>query len=364
MDELLAVGSYTAATGGRGSGVALLAREAATGRLGAVRAVEPCESPSFLATGPAGALHAAHELDEGVVSTRRFEPDPGGAVGAGRWRVLGEAPTGGASPCHLAVHPGGRLLAVANYGGSVGLVAAPGGAAAELVQVLAHPGSGPRADRQEASHPHSVTFLDPATLLVADLGTDELRLHRLDPATGRTGDEPVQRVRTPPGCGPRHVALTGGPGARALHVAGELDATLLSLPVLDGPGGARLGRPVAHPALLGPAPAGAAPGPVHPSEVAVLAPGRVVVANRGADVLTVHDVTGGVARPVADVPLGAGNPRHVRVLPRAGGGAHLYVSAQDSDLVVHLALDGDLAVVDRSVAEVGSPTFVLPFAAA
>ncbi|NAZ86087.1 lactonase family protein [Kineococcus indalonis] len=358
MDELLAVGSYTAATGGRGGGVALLAREAATGRLGPVRAQDPCASPSFLAAGPAGALHAAHELDEGVVSTRRPGGTGGGAGGgAGGRAVLGEAPTGGSSPCHLAVHPGGRLLAVANYGGSVGLVAAPGGVAAELVQVLTHPGSGPRADRQEASHPHSVTFLDATTLLVADLGTDELRVHRLDPAAGRADERPAQRVRTPPGSGPRHVALTGAAGARTLHVAGELDATLLSLPVLEGPDGARLGEPVARPALLG-----AAPGPVHPSEVAVLAPGRLVVANRGADVLTVHDVTDGAARPVADVPLGARNPRHVRVLPRAGGGAHLYVSAQDSDLVVHLALDADLAVVDRSAAEVGSPTFALPLA--
>ncbi|MCI2237516.1 lactonase family protein [Paenibacillus sp. TRM 82003] len=348
MGELLAVGCWTAATGGRGSGVVLLARDPATGRLRGPVATDPCDSPSFLAAaGAPGVLHAAHELDDGVVSTRR----PGGR------EVLGRAPTGGAAPCHVGVHPGGELLAVADYGGAVGIVDAPGGIARDLVQVLTAPGSGPRADRQESSHPHSATFLDAGTLLVADLGTDELRLHGVDPATRRVGPRPVQVVRTPPGCGPRHVAVTGAPGSRAVHVTGELDATVLSLPLLDAPGGARLGAPVAHPAL-----AGAAQPPVHPGEVAVLAPGRLVVTNRGADVLTVHEVVGGTARPVHDVPLGARNPRHVRVLAGPGGRAHLYVSAQDSDAVVHLALDADLAVVDRSSAEVASPTCVLPLA--
>ncbi|WP_337061494.1 lactonase family protein [Kineococcus sp. G2] len=346
MRELLAVGCWTAATGGRGSGVVLLARDPVTGRLGEQVAEDPCDSPSFLAAaGAPGVLHAAHEVDDGAVSTRR----------PGAREVLGRAPSGGPAPCHVAVHPGGELLAVADYGGAVGIVAAPGGIARELVQVLTAPGSGPRADRQESSHPHSATFPDPVTLLVADLGTDELRVHRVDPAARRVGTRPVQVVRTPPGCGPRHAAVTGTPGSRAVHVTGELDATVLSLPLLDGPAGARLGAPVAHPALSG----SAAP-PVHPGEVAVLAPGRLVVTNRGADVLTVHEVAGGVARPVLDVPLGARNPRHVRVVAGSGGRTHLYVSAQDSDAVVHLALDADLAVVDRSCAEVASPTCVLP----
>ena len=44
----------------------------------------------------------------------------------------------------------------------------------------------------------------------------------------------------------------------------------------------------------------------------------------------------------------------------AGGLPAVDPSSLDSDAVVHLTLDDDLTVVDRSVVEVGSPTYVLP----
>ena len=331
--HLLATGSYTAATGGRGEGIALLTRDPATGRLGRVVATDPCDSPSFLASGPGGLVHAAHELDEGRVSTRRVD-------GTG-WELLAEVAGGGPSSCHVAVHPGAEVLAVANYGGGLSLLDAPAGIPSALAQTLHAEGSGPVADRQEASHPHSATWLDAAHLLVCDLGTYELRVHTL--VAGRLSADPVQVVALPAGTGPRHTALRSG-GTR-LHVVGELDATVTSFAVRAG----RLSDPVRHPAAVAPA-----PGPVHPSEIAA-APWGLVVANRGADVLTLHEVVDGVARPVRDVPLGARNPRHLAVV-----GHHLYVAAQDSDQVVHLAVDADLTVRDRSVVEVGSPTCVLP----
>jgi 6-phosphogluconolactonase (cycloisomerase 2 family) len=130
-----------------------------------------------------------------------------------------------------------------------------------------------------------------------------------------------------------------------LHVAGELDVTVTSFALQEG----RLSDPLVVPAL-----AGSTDGPIHPSEIA-LAPWGLAVANRGADVITLFEVVDGVPRPLRDVQIGAGNPRHVLVL-----GHHLYVAAQDSDVVVHLTLDDGLDVVDRSVVEVGSPTHVLP----
>lgn len=340
MSDLLALGSYTSATGGRGAGVTLLARDPATGRVRPAGTPSPGDSPSFLATASTpgavrpGTLHATHELARGRVSTRRFD---------GRaWSVLGEVPSGGDSPCQLALHPAGGLLVVANYGGSVGVVAVRDGVVAELVQTLTATGSGPVADRQEGSHPHSATFLDDgATVVLADLGTDELRVHAVDAAAGRLVEEPVQVVRTAPGTGPRHTALRDG----RLVVVGELDATVTSCAVLGG----RLGDPVVQPGILA---RGA--GDVFPSEIAV-APWGLVVAHRGADVVTLLEVVDGSPRAVRDVPLGARNPRHVAVV-----GHDLYVSAQDSDVVVHLRVDADLAVVDRSDVGVATPTFVLP----
>lgn len=314
---LLAVGSYTAATGGRGAGVTLLPREPRTGRLGRPGIVEDCPSPSFLAAGAPGLVHAAHELDEGRVSTRRFD-------GRG-WELRGESPSGGASPCHLTV--AGEFLLAANYGG--------GG----LRQTLRGHGSGPDPARQEASHPHSTRRLGEDAFAVLDLGTDEVRVHSLG-ADGAS-PEPVQVLDLAPGTGPRHAVVDGD----RFHVVGELGVSVTSFALRAG----RLSDPVVGPAL-----AGSAAGPVHPSEIA-RAPWGLVVANRGADVLTLLELVDGVPRPLRDVAIGASNPRHVLVL-----GHHLYVAAQDSGLVVHLTLGDDLAVVDRSAVEVGSPTCVLP----
>lgn len=322
--SVLAVGSYTSATGGRGPGLALVERDPATGRLGAVGAVHDCPSPSFLTAGRDGTVHAAHEVEDGSVSSWR--------VGPGGWELLGRAPSGGSSPCHVA--PAGDFLVAANYGGGVGVLDLADGVVTGLRQTLTATGSGPDAERQEASHPHSTSAGD-ATVAVLDLGTDEVRVHALS-AAGLSA-EPVQVLTLPPGTGPRHAARRG----QELFVAGELDATVTSL---------RSGN------VVGVAPALAVPAGerTYPSEIA-FTPWGLVVANRRAEVLTLHEVVDGVARPVRDVAIGAVNPRHVAVL-----GRHLYVSAQDSDRIVHLALDDDLTVVDRSEVEIGSPTCVLP----
>lgn len=328
---LLAVGSYTDATGGRGAGVTLLPRDPRTGRIGRTGVVAGCPSPSFLASGPGGLVHAAHELDEGFVSTRRFD---------GRdWELLGESPSGGSSPCHLTVTD--RFLLAANYGGGVGVLDLTGGVVGGLRQTLRGNGSGPDTERQEASHPHSTRMLGDDAFAVLDLGADEVRVHSLG-ADGAS-PEPVQVLDLAPGTGPRHAVVDGD----RVHVAGELDATVTSLALR----GDRLRDPAAVPSLAVPRPGA---GRTHPSEIA-LAPWGLVVANRGAEVVTLFELVDGVPRPVRDVEVGAGNPRHVLVL-----GHHLYVAAQDSDLVVHLTLDAGLRVVDRSVAEVGSPTCVLP----
>ncbi|PRY16888.1 6-phosphogluconolactonase (cycloisomerase 2 family) [Kineococcus rhizosphaerae] len=325
---MLAVGSYTAATGGRGPGIALVDRDPATGRLGAVGAVADCPSPSFLAVGEGGVVHAAHEVDEGFVSSRR--------PGAGGWELLGEAPSGGSSPCHLTVLPG--FLVVANYGGGVGVVELAGGAVSQLRQTLRGTGSGPDPDRQESSHPHSTRrFGD--HLAVLDLGTDEIRVHAT--TSGGLSAEPLRTVALAPGTGPRHAVTVGD----RFFVAAELDATVTSFAVH----GDDLLDPVVASATAVPADRR-----VYPSEIAV-APWGLVVANRRAEVVTVHEVVDGIARPVRDLEIGGVNPRHVAVV-----GRHLYVSAQDSDRVVHLALDDDLTVVDRSVAEIGSPACVVP----
>lgn len=393
MSDLLAVGSYTPATGGRGAGTSLVARDPATGRLGAVVAALPAPSPSYLALASAGApaavtprpaevlLHAAHELPEGVLSTWRVQrgtSSPTGTpvstpAGDPQGEQLAEVPTGGAHPCHVAVHPSGRLLVVSDYGGTTGVLSAESGVAQRLVGVLEPSGSGPRADRQEGPHPHSAAFVDDGHVVVADLGTDELRVHAVvrGPGGAPTGldPDPVQVVAAPPGSGPRTLLVHRHAGGARLHVTGELDATLLTAAVSGG----RLGELRAVPArAAAPSPTGPTGGPPpQPSEVAAL-DDALLVAVRGHDVLSVHRggrvVDIALAAPGAEGAAGADgggrpparNPRHVAVV-----GRHAYVSAQDSDLVLHLelALDdagGGPRVVAWSAVRTGSPTVVLP----
>ena len=84
-------------------------------------------------------------------------------------------------------------------------------------------GSGPNEERQEAPHPHAVTF-DPAGRFIAtaDLGIDKVQIFRLDTAAGEL--VPVSEASVASGAGPRHVAFA--PGGRVLYVINELTATI------------------------------------------------------------------------------------------------------------------------------------------
>ncbi|EDQ84747.1 uncharacterized protein MONBRDRAFT_29904 [Monosiga brevicollis MX1] len=142
-------------------------------------------------------------------------------------KVAGTCPTGGAFACHVLLSPGLDALYVSHYGTGelavVPLVAATGALATEEgpSQLLGHQGSGPRTDRQEGPHAHSATLIPGGThVLVADLGTDQLRRYKLD-AAGRLTATGVA-IQLAGGAGPRHVAVQGN----LLYVTCELDHQL------------------------------------------------------------------------------------------------------------------------------------------
>lgn len=307
-------------------------------------------SPSFLALDPSGStLVAVTEAEPGAVSSFLVSD-------TGTLSPAGSAPSGGTSPCHV-VATGGAAW-VANYGD--GMAAALGlssDGAFGASRTFPHEGSGPVADRQEASHAHFV-HLWGDRVLVADLGTDELRTYPLDDADG-PGDGAVAAV-LPPGTGPRHlVELADG----TILLVGELDCRLHVL-VPAGPG--RLDH-VGSVAITGRTlPDGAAG---YPSHITV-AGDLVHVGVRGPDVLAVLRVraAAGVDGPgvaghlavdhVADVELGVGAwPRHHAVL--ADGGV-VVVAAQNADALVAVRLDpttGHGATSDRL--ELPAPACVL-----
>ncbi|MFK3983715.1 lactonase family protein [Micromonospora sp. NPDC050397] len=338
--EILYLGCYTAASGGRGDGVVAVRRDPVSGALEPLGTVAPTGSPSFLARHPSlPVLYAVNELTEGTVSAWAVDEDGTGLRSLGSWS------TGGDSPCHLAVAPDGRHLFSANYGGGsvavhpLDLAGVPG----ERTDLRVHDGHGPDQDRQERAHAHMVSpDPDDASLLAVDLGTDTVYRYRVDASGGRLlPREPA--IRTRPGTGPRHLARH--PDGRRCYLAGELDATVVAFTWEAGTLRER-GRVAAS----------ARHGLVQPSEIAVAADGRYLyLANRGVGTISVFALDAEVPRYVTEVATGGTWPRHFALI-----GAHLYVADERSDVVSVFVLDpgGGVPEPAGSVA-VPSPTCVL-----
>lgn len=310
----------------------------ADGRFAGGELAAPVASPSFLARAASGrTLLAVTETEPGTLTSFSVADD-------GALAPVATVASGGSSPCHVVATPAAAW--VANYGDGVAAVVplAEDGALGEP-RTFPHAGTGPVTDRQEGSHAH---FVHPwgDRVLVADLGTDELRTYPLD----GSGAGEVAAV-LPPGTGPRHlVELPDG----TILLAGELDCRLHVL-VPAGPG--RLEH-VGSVAITPRTMADGAPG--YPSHITV-AGDLVHVGVRGPDVLSVlrvraagdadagAGVTGHLAvENVADVDLGAGAwPRHHAVL---ADGALVVVAAQNTDELLSVRLDpasGQGEITDR-----------------
>ncbi|MDO4412990.1 beta-propeller fold lactonase family protein [Cutibacterium sp.] len=144
-----------------------------------------------------------------------------------QFEVVGTVKLEGQWPCHGAVDPTGRVMAIADYAsGDVEFVDLSDLARPKVRHVL-HLGTdyvfpGPVAKRQESSHAHQVTWLDRAHLAVTDLGADRVCFLRWSEA----GSEVIDSLKTPAGMGPRHLTLTEDGRKQILTVAGELSGTV------------------------------------------------------------------------------------------------------------------------------------------
>ncbi|WP_017595659.1 lactonase family protein [Nocardiopsis potens] len=342
------IGTYTPGSEpeGGGAGVYTARLDTRTGELTGGGAAIGAVGPSFLALHPDGnrLLAVAERADGGIAC---FALGAGGPAGP-----LWQAGTGGGSPCHVLVHPAGRHAVAANYAdGSVSVHALDGPAPGEAVARIAHTGSGPVADRQAGPHAHS-TALAPGGrhLLIADLGTDELRCHPFDPDRADPVGPAGTAARLPAGTGPRHMAVH--PSGH-IYVAGELDARVHVL--RWDPRTARA-RPVAS------VPASGAAGTAYPGEIALSPVGdRLYVSLRGPDAVAAFAVRDGGAslHHLADAPTGGAWPRHFAL---ADG--HLIAANQNSGTLTSLPLDPVTGVPGAPVSEleVPDPACVLPAA--
>ncbi len=221
------VGTYTS----KGAvGIYQLRLDARTGALAPVGAPVAMPNPTFLALHPDGRhLYAVSEV-------RDSDGRRGGAVAAfaldgadGVPRLLNRASSGGNGPCHVAVHPSGQAVLVANYGsGSAALLPVRAdGTVGEASDVVQHHGTSVNPKRQEGPHAHSFTLApDGRYAVVADLGLDKLLAYRLDLAAGRLVPADPPGVSVAPGAGPRHLAFAAD--GRHAYLVTEMGNTVIA----------------------------------------------------------------------------------------------------------------------------------------
>jgi 6-phosphogluconolactonase len=282
-------GTYTAEGG---NGLYRLAGDPTTRRWAMAPAIKAVRNAAFAVRDARGRWYALAEEGEGTV-----------AAYAPGWRRLGQASSGGAGPCHLALDRAGHCLAVANYNsGSVGFLTIDRREGVSgRPTMFQHEGSGPDADRQASPHAHWVGFSpDQRWLHAVDLGADAIFAYGFDPHA-RTLQPPRTAWRAPAGAGPRHLARH--PRLPIAYVVCELSNQLVTLDV--GAGGRFTTR-----AILSTLPAGFA-GASQAAHLAVDRAGqRLYVSNRGHDSIAVFVIaSSGVPYLVQHVPSGGHWPR-------------------------------------------------------
>ncbi|MER6053210.1 lactonase family protein [Streptomyces sp. NPDC001793] len=331
----LFLGTYTSKPGG-GTGIGLAGYDPATGALTATGVLPGVPDPSYLTVARDGrTLYAVDEQQDGAVTAVALRR-AGGPV------VLGSRPTGGAGPCHLSVHPGGRWLLSANYlSGSVAVhpIDRRTGALGPRTDLVVHD-SPPPGPGQTGPHAHQiVTAPDGRHVLAVDLGNDSVYTYRLDPRAGTLAQVSYAGLR--PGAGPRH--LTFHPSGRHAYLANEVDNTVVVCGYDPREGRLVPGAPQST---------GTAPGVVsYPAQLLVTGDGRFAfLANRGDNTLTRYAVAEGGARLrlLDTVPVGGDFPRQIAFSPDR---RWLFAANQKSGSVTVFAVDARTGALAR----VGEP---------
>lgn len=317
----------------------------ATGAFSPAKAVGDGPRPGFLALHPA--------LPRVYAVTREPGP-PSGGVRAFEMntetlelKLLGQQSSGDEGSTHLAVTPYGKSLVVANYGGgSTALLPIDqDGQLGELATLVKHAGSSVNKERQSEPHAHGIAFDQLGRFaLVADLGTDEVIVYRLDNPSTLTRHA---HWDAKPGAGPRHLAFH--PNGRWLYCINELDSTLSALSFDNESGGLKELHTV-----------GTLPddfdGWNSTAEVVVHPNGKFVyISNRGHDSTAVFaiDADSGRLSLVEFEPTRGGHPRFIGIEP---SGQYLIAANRDANNLVSFRIDTETGKLTATGHEVSVST--------
>ncbi len=340
-------------TGGPGAdGIYRSTFDTATGKLSAATRAAASEGPGFLALHPEGGrLYAVTSMDKTpVVAAYRV-----GAEGA--LSLLGTSPITDGGGAHIAVHPSGKFLLTAQYGGgSVGLFPLDAEGRPGPVTITEHQGGSRVFERrQDNPHPHWCGFSpDGRFALIPDLGLDGIVIYRVN--LEKPAIERHSFAASIPGGGPRHMRFS--PDGRFIYLLNELSLSVTTYAWDAANGTARLLATV--PALSASVKAreafnSAAEILVHPS-------GRFVYSsNRGHDSVTVYraDPATSALEVVQVQPVRGAFPRNINLAPGAGW---LLAAGQDSNTVAVHKVDpatGELTYQTKGVINVPAPICIL-----
>ena len=321
------------------------------GKFSSVKLAAKIGSPGFLTLHPNGKI---------LYSVGRWETGTGAVgyhINKGELKEFTRmaCPDGGG--CHIAVHPSGKFLLTAQYGGgSVALFPLdPSGKLGEPTVTEHEGGSKVVERRQQSPHPHWTGFSpDGKYALVPDLGLDQIVIYKVDsskPSITRHGVG-----QSVPGGGPRHMRFSTD--GKFIYLLNELTLSVTTF-AWDAAKG------TANPLTTEPALSvqdkegetfnSSAEILVHPN-------GRFVYSsNRGHDSVSVYRANSksGKLKVVQVQPVRGAFPRNINLSPNA---SWLLAAGADSNTVAAHRVDpdtGKLTCQRGSVVNVPSPICIL-----
>jgi 6-phosphogluconolactonase len=322
-----------------------------TGKLGAAKPAADIEAPGFLALGPDGnTLYAVNGGNEPGIAAYHFGDN-------GELVLLNSQPIGDGDAAHVAVHPGGKFLLTAQYGGgSVALFPlAADGSVPPRARLIGHQG-GSRVvgTRQDSPHPHWTGYSpDGRFAFVPDLGLDQIVIYRVDEEEPSIEFHGV--AQSVPGGGPRHMRFSTD--GRFIFLLNELTLSVTTFAYDAANGTTR--RLTTTPALSEQVKAREAFNSA--SEILVHPNGKFVYsANRGNDSVTVYRVDSAGGLEVLEVePIRGAWPRNINMDPT---GKWLLAAGAHSNTVSVFAIDpenGELTYQPWNVISVPNPICIL-----
>jgi len=362
------VGTYTP----NGGGIYLFRMDKASGALTQLQIFDDIRNPSWLAVNPAQTrLYAVSEIDNylgtrtGAVVSYAIDAE------TLQLKRLGAVSSAGGSPAHASVHPSGKFVFVANYGGgnvavfpvtSEGALGEPTdvrpsvGARHHAHAVDDPPGQFAVSDH-DSPHIHMVAADPSGQFVIAnDAGLDLTLVWRFDPQTGRLlpADAPV--IAAPSGSAPRHFVFH--PNGRTFYNLYEHDAKVAVYDYDPAKGSFKQRQLVS---TLPPKFSGSNLS----AEIVMAADGRYLyVSNRLHNAIAIFSVAGdGQLRLIAENWVHADYPRCLTLAP---GGEFLFSCNQKGDSITSFrvnAASGALQFTGR-FEPIGSPAVMIMLKAA